>query len=75
MGADAPESPITRIGEAAGIVWHYLDAKGTVPLKKLIDNVDVPRDLLMQAIGWLAREDKIILAMVKRSQAIGLKRA
>lgn len=68
--------PLTlRIGEAAGVIWNYLNKKGTVPFTKLIDDVDLPKDLLMQAVGWLAREDKLILAEVSRRKTIGLKKS
>jgi hypothetical protein len=74
MGVDASEPLVNRIGEAAGAVWHYLDKKGTVPLTKLIGDLDESRDLLMQAIGWLAREDKVHLAETSRRKTIALKR-
>jgi hypothetical protein len=74
MGVDASVSPVDRIGEAAGMLWHYLDSAGTVNLSKLIEDLDVPRDLLMQAIGWLAREDKLQLVESKRRKTISLKR-
>jgi hypothetical protein len=74
MGVNASESLVTRIGETAGVVWCYLDKKGTVPLTKLIEDLDESRDLLMQAVGWLAREDKIHLAEASRRKTIALKR-
>lgn len=73
MGADSSVSPVDRIGETAGMIWHYLESSGAVGLSQLIEDLDVPRDLLMQAIGWLAREDKLILAEVKRRKTIELK--
>ena len=32
---------------------------GAPSTARLIKEVDAPRDMVMQAIGWLAREDKI----------------
>ncbi|HXG08545.1 MAG TPA: winged helix-turn-helix domain-containing protein [Gemmataceae bacterium] len=74
MSVDASVSPVTRIGETAGVVWRYLDTAGKVPIRKMLADLDQPRDLLMQAIGWLAREDKIELTVVKRQNTIALKR-
>ena len=48
-----------QIGETAGLVWHALDEGGPMSLAKLTKQLDVPRDSVMQSIGWLAREGKI----------------
>jgi hypothetical protein len=74
MSVDASVSPIARIGETAGVVWRYLDTAGKVPIRKMLADLEQPRDLLMQAIGWLAREGKIELTVVKRQNTIALKR-
>ena len=50
---------IMLIGESAGAVWKVLNEKGPMSTAKLIKEVNAPRDLVMQALGWLAREDKI----------------
>jgi hypothetical protein len=75
MGADtdALEPALLRIGEAAGVVWSYLHKKGKVPLTKLIDDVDLSRDLLMQAIGWLARENKLQFSETSRRKMVALR--
>jgi hypothetical protein len=69
----AVESSIARIGETAGVLWHLLDEKGPLPLTKLLKECDEPRDLVMQAIGWLAREDKIQMDDESRNKTISLK--
>ena len=48
-----------RIGEMAGHVWKQLSQQGPMTMNRLKDSVGVPPDLLHQAIGWLAREDKL----------------
>ncbi len=53
------ESYTAQIGEAAGVVWRTLAAHGSLTLAKLVKETDLPRDLAMQAIGWLAREEKV----------------
>jgi len=60
------------IGEAAGHVWHYLNENGPTTLSRLVKDVDVPRDVLMQAIGWLAREDKLSIDEESRSKVVSL---
>ncbi len=76
--ASAPKSvpetsPIQQIGEAAGEVWKSLDKHGPMSLAKLVERVGGNRDVLMQAIGWLAREDKLDMSETKRGRIIALK--
>lgn len=73
MGELVLLSPVERIGETAGVVWRYLHASGPVPLTSLTRDLDVPRDLLMQALGWLAREDKLDILETKRKKTVALK--
>jgi hypothetical protein len=47
------------IGDTAGAVWRALDEKGPLSTAKLLKEVEAPRDLVMQALGWLAREEKV----------------
>jgi len=67
-------SCVEQIGDAAGRVWHKLDEEGPMSMAKLIKGVgDLPRDVVMQAIGWLAREDKIWIEETKRGRVISLR--
>ena len=51
---------VGQIGETAGEVWHLLaEENEPVSLAQLTKRIDQPRDVIMQAVGWLAREDKI----------------
>lgn len=65
------------IGKAAGIIWGYLD-KQTEPvtLSKIKNEVDLTATLMQMALGWLAREDKIVIEMPEESFSynISLKR-
>lgn len=61
-----------NIGVVAGMIWQYLDLNGPVTLSKLAKDVDAPRDLVMQGIGWLAREDKLRFEETPRSRIIRL---
>ena len=62
-----------QIGEAAGTIWHLLNDNGSLPLTKLVKEVDAPRDLVMQALGWLAREGKVQIEEEGRSRVVSLR--
>ncbi len=49
------------IGKNAGVVWRTLRDNKTVSIKELVELTGLnPTDLAF-AIGWLAREDKIMI--------------
>ena len=66
-------SCISQIGETAGDIWHLLDTKGSLPITKLVKEVNAPRDTIMQALGWLAREEKINIEEDARTRVISLR--
>lgn len=66
-------SSIQAIGETAGVVWHALSSHGPLSLAKLVEQTGRNRDLVMQAVGWLAREDKIAIADTKRGKIVSLR--
>lgn len=49
------------IGINAGIVWSALDGKGTVSLKALKKATKLNDKTVWAAIGWLARESKVVV--------------
>ena len=61
------------IGETAGDVWDVLNEYGPLSLAKLVKLVGKPRDIVMQAIGWLAREEKVCIEENGRSRIISLR--
>jgi hypothetical protein len=63
----------THIGKMAGLVWHALTEHGPMSLTRLVKTVDAPRDIVMQAVGWLAREDKIDIEETNRGRIITLR--
>ncbi len=65
-------SGIEQIGAIAGQVWHRLNETGTASLTQLIKEIDAPRDVVMQAVGWLAREGKISIEANGRSRIVSL---
>lgn len=48
-----------HIGETAGKVWKTLQVKGEVNISQLPRILDEKSTTVYQAVGWLAREDKI----------------
>ena len=64
---------VDSIGLVAGLVWEYLDQKGPVTLSKLAREINAPRDLVMQGVGWLAREEKIDFHPGDKSKLISLR--
>lgn len=61
------------IGTMAGTIWQALEANGEVTLTKLKKDLNATSPLFDWAIGWLAREDKIILETEKRMTRVRLK--
>lgn len=64
---------IPQIGDTAGAVWRHLTENGPMTMAKLVKTVDEPRDLVMQALGWLAREDKLSIEEDGRTRVVSLK--
>jgi len=68
------EDSLIQIGEMAGVVWKTLDDSGPLSLAKLVKAIDAPRDTIMQALGWLAREDKIVIEDTSRGKLVSLRK-
>ena len=66
-------SIIVTIGDTAGLVWKTLAEKGPLSIAKLVKKVGEPRDTVMQALGWLAREDKICITEEHRTRVVALR--
>jgi len=64
---------ISKIGETAGKVWEFLNTKGPATITQIKNGIKAPTDLVNQAIGWLAREDKITLTPQGKSLKVSLK--
>jgi len=72
MATMMEEPIVAQIGDAAGLVWKTLASKGPLSIAKLTSETGVPRELLLQAVGWLAREDKLAFEE-GRTRKVGLK--
>ncbi len=68
-----PTTCIMEIGETAGLIWTAIEKSGPISLAKLVKKSGKPRDLVMQALGWLAREEKIDIKEERRSRIVSLR--
>jgi hypothetical protein len=64
----------SSIGDAAGVVWRYLDANGGTALAKLKRDTKLSDQLLSMALGWLAREGVLDFTSEKKSLVVALRR-
>ena len=62
-----------QIGTMAGAIWHALEVNGEMSLAKLKKDLKAGTPLFDWAIGWLAREDKIMLTTERRITRVCLK--
>ena len=62
-----------EIGAAAGVIWNRLQENGesTVAQLKKATRLDSPA--FDWAIGWLAREDQIVITPSRKSYVMRLK--
>lgn len=72
MSVEIESHEVESIGIVAGVVWEYLSENEPITLSKLSREIDAPRDLVMQAVGWLGREGKIQFHKGTRSKLISL---
>ena len=73
MSSESPLPCVTQIGETAGAVWRALCENGPMSMAKLVKTIGQPRDSVMQALGWLAREDKICIEDQGRRRVVSLR--
>jgi len=62
-----------KIGTAAGKVWHYLKQNGAATASAISKGIGEDTATTHQAIGWLAREDKLIVDRSSRNVRYALK--
>ncbi|NQU24730.1 MAG: winged helix-turn-helix domain-containing protein [Candidatus Nealsonbacteria bacterium] len=63
---------VENIGATAGKIWSALEENGPLSVTKLTQTVAEPRGLVMQGLGWLAREGKINIEEEGRSRVVSL---
>jgi hypothetical protein len=62
-----------EIGDAAGTIWQYLDKHGETTLSSLRQRVKLPEQVVLMAIGWLAREGKLNFVTRRRTVTVELR--
>jgi hypothetical protein len=63
----------TQIGDAAGIIWRYLDEHAEANLSELKKVTKLSEQLLLMGLGWLAREEKLGVVQDKKGIRVSLK--
>lgn len=69
---DCNVDSLHAIGDTAGLVWQFLNTNEPTSISKLVKSLDAPRDVTLQAVGWLAREGKLEFIEAKRGKLITL---
>ena len=62
-----------EIGHVAGKVWGVLSHNGPLTIAAIKKDVQAPADIVVAAIGWLAREDKLSFDTAGRVVKISLR--
>ena len=65
---------VTKAGELAGKIWTALSEKGQLTGKELKKEVKAKaeKDLYL-GLGWLLREDKVVISEVEKDIVVTLK--
>lgn len=64
---------VETIGEAAGIIWQFLDSHGEASVNKVTTETGLGKNDVQRAIGWLAKEDKLNIEIKGRVETLSLK--
>ena len=63
---------VEKIGIDAGKVWSILDVEGRLTEPALKDAVKLTYKDLYAALGWLAREEKVVLEKIGKEIYVSL---
>ncbi len=61
-----------KVIEAAGKTWRYLGQNGETNVAQLSRAIKEKDEVVLQALGWLAREDKINYSIKNRRTFVSL---
>jgi len=64
---------IFEIGESSGRIWEYLHEHGTATVSEISRSLKMNNGMLHMAIGWLAREDKVVFEGEGKVARLSLK--
>lgn len=62
-----------HIGESAGKLWAFLAENGACSPSKIERKSGISKTDLQRAIGWLAKEDKLVIEVNGRMEILSLK--
>ena len=62
-----------KIDDAAGQVWRYLYKNGSTSVSKITNETGLNKNDVQRAIGWLLKENKLIIEAVGRTETLSLK--
>jgi len=60
-------------GANAGIIWKTLNQNGTSNLSSLVKSTSLSREEVFGALGWLGREDKIVVEQKGRAMVFSVR--
>lgn len=61
------------IGQSAGKIWQFLNDNGATSVSKISTETVLNKNDVQRALGWLAREEKIIIELKNgRTESISL---
>ena len=61
-----------KVIEAAGKTWRFLGQNGQTNVSQLAKSLKEKDEVVLQALGWLAREDKIDYTVKNRRTFVAL---
>ena len=61
-----------KVIEAAGKAWRFLGQNGQTNVSQLAKSLKEKDEVVLQALGWLAREDKIDYTVKNRRTFVSL---
>jgi len=61
-----------KVIEAAGKTWRFLGQNGQTSVSELAKSLKEKDEVVLQALGWLAREDKIDYTIKNRRTFVSL---
>lgn len=64
-----------EIGHAAGEVWRYLNEHGQTSLTRLKQGTKLSDQMVLMAVGWLAKEQKLTFEKDARTVKVALREA
>ncbi len=61
------------IGDAAGKIWKFLNENGEASVTKISTETGIGKNDIQRAIGWLLKEDKLVIELKGRAETLSLK--